>query len=113
MYKIKNDSFRRKRGGNSKILDIYCSNCNNELLKYQKDGKGTLLRLYLNRILEPKNLEELQYKDFNKTKDISNLICNSCDNLIGVPMLYSDGRFAYRLIQGRFFKKYDKNQSIK
>lgn len=105
MYKIKNDSHRRKRGGNSKILEIYCSNCDHELLKYQKDGKGGLFRLYLNRILEPKRLEKLQYQHFNKTNDISNLICDSCDYLIGVPMLHNDGRYAYRLINGRYYKK--------
>ncbi|MGM5485416.1 MAG: hypothetical protein ACQEP1_06110 [Nanobdellota archaeon] len=98
MYKIKNDSYRQKRGGNTKIIDIYCAQCDNKLHTYQKDGKGGLFRLYLDRILDK------EFKEIKSKKDISNLECK-CGNLIGVPMLHKDNRFAYRLMKGTYYKK--------
>jgi ribosomal protein S27E len=105
MFKLKNDVFRRQRGGNAKFLDVYCANCDSYLFLYQKDGPGHLYRTYLNRIFHPPKLEGLQYAGFSSVKDISNLVCDSCSSVIGTPMKHIDGRFAYRLIEGSFYKK--------
>lgn len=105
MLKMKNDMHRKKRGGRAKIFDVYCSNCDSYILTYQKDGKGRLHRLYLNRILSPENIEKKQHKHYSSIKDISNLVCDSCNVTLAIPMLHHDGRFAYRLIQGSFYKK--------
>ncbi len=91
--KIKRDRYRKNRGGTSQIYQINCSNCNNSLLKYQKDGIGTLIRLYVDRIVEP------------KMNGDSNLICPSCGVLIAISMIYkTEDRSAYRLLRGSFTK---------
>jgi hypothetical protein len=51
MIKLKNDRFRKTRGGASKLLTLVCGNCRTKLFDYQKDGKGTIIRLYLDRIV--------------------------------------------------------------
>lgn len=91
--KIKKDKYRKSRGGTSMIYELSCSKCNKSLLKYQKDGVGTLLRLYVDRIIEP-----LFDPD-------SNLVCLGCRNIIGIPMVYkSEKRAAFRLIRGSYSK---------
>jgi hypothetical protein len=103
---MKQDKYRRARGGTAKMLDISCTNCGGWLLKYQKDGPGNLLRCYLNRIFAPEKLERLQNDPtIQEPKDIPNLVCNSCKTLIGTPMRYEDGRLAFRLIKGRYSKR--------
>ncbi len=103
-YKLKKDGYARERGGGSEFLDIYCSFCQSHIALYQKDGSGSLLRMYLDRIFEPKNLSNLQ-DSFNKSS-LPNLRCFSCDNLIAVPMVYKlENRLAFRLIRGSFFKR--------
>lgn len=92
--KIKRDIYRKSRGGNSQVYQIFCSQCEKYLLTYQKDGTGTLLRLYYDRIImPPKNTP-------------SNLICENCSNLIGISMIYKpEERPAFRLVRGAFRKK--------
>ena len=104
-YLLKKDKYVGARGDNSHFLDIYCSRCNQHLLLYQKDGKGRLLRMYLDRIFEPKELSLLETKVHSK-KDMPGLKCFRCGSLIGVPMIYElEKRLAYRLIYGMFVKK--------
>jgi hypothetical protein len=50
---FKNDIYRRRRGGDSKLLAIHCRKCKSFICFYQKDGHGGLFRLYLDRIFEP------------------------------------------------------------
>ncbi len=103
--KLKKDRYSKARGGNSNFLDIYCSKCNQHLLLYQKDGHGSLLRLYLDRIFNPEKLALLS-QQCNEKKDIPNLICENCHSLIAVPMVYvSEQRLAFKLIHGTFVKK--------
>ncbi|MBS3141389.1 hypothetical protein J4405_04565 [Candidatus Woesearchaeota archaeon] len=102
--KLKKDKYSAARDGNSHFLELFCFKCNNSLLTYQKDGKGSLLRLYLDRIIEPEELTGLQLK-FNK-KDLPELRCSNCKNLIGIPMIYkNENRIAFRLIPCSFSKK--------
>lgn len=104
--KLKKDRYRSARGGEAHLLDIFCSNCNSLIIKYQKDGRGGLLRCYLNRILFPPDLEALQYHyNHSNLKNLPNLTCQSCKSVIGTPMVYTDGRIAYRLQIGNFQKK--------
>ena len=95
MKKLKNDNFRHSRGGNTKIYDLFCSQCGTFILKYQKDGIGDLLRLYFDRIIGLNNF-------------IDNLNCSKCNNLIGTKMIYKpESRLAYRLQKGSIKKKLD------
>lgn len=104
IYKIKNDSFRKERGGSTEIFEIACSSCNKKILIYQKDGKGSLYRCYLDRIAWPPVLVSLQQEtDIHK---IQNLNCPNCGILIATPMIYSpEKRMAYSLVHGSFRKK--------
>ena len=91
--KMKKDAYRRVRGGKAVMLDVCCSKCNTKVLWYQKDGVGSLQRCYLNRIFAPKEMEKLQ-KDPNikEPKDMPNLVCPSCNTVLGSPMRHSDGQ---------------------
>jgi ribosomal protein S27E len=103
-HKLKKDGYARERGGGSEFLDIYCSSCQSHIALYQKDGSGSLLRMYLDRIFEPENLANLQ-DSFSKSS-LPSLRCSSCETLIAVPMVYKlENRLAFRLIRGSFFKR--------
>jgi len=104
-HQIKKDRFSRARGGNSEFLNIYCSSCNAYIALYQKDGSGSLMRMYLDRIFEPVGLSDLQEKACDK-KSTPNLTCPSCKSLIATPMIYTpEKRLALRMIKGKFYKK--------
>lgn len=105
-FTLKNDRYRKDRGGSAKFLNIYCAACNHWLLLYQKDGPGNLLRLYLNRIFAPPKLAELQSQPrVQRPQDLENLTCPQCGKLIGTPMRHLDDRVAFRLQKGSFAKK--------
>lgn len=104
-HQLKKDRYSRARGGTSEFLDIYCSSCNAHIALYQKDGKGSLIRMYLDRIFEPVELAGLQEKACDK-KSTPNLNCPSCESLIATPMIYNpENRLALRMIKGKFYKK--------
>ncbi len=84
-HKFKKDRYSRDRGGNSQFLDLYCSNCNQHILLYQKDGPGSLMRLYLDRIFDPQELSVLQTNCKTKS-DVPNLTCPNCKQLVATPM---------------------------
>lgn len=105
--KLKKDSYSNKRGGNSKVIDVFCSKCNATVLTYQKDGIGNLHRCYLNRIIGPDSLAVL-YREVFDVGSLGNLMCRGCGTLIGTPMKYDDGRLAFRLVHGAWHKKLHK-----
>lgn len=106
MYKLKNDKYRRARGGKAFVISVSCAACTSHILDYQKDGDGPLKRCYLNRILAPANLEALQYdENIKRIQDMAPLICQGCGKVIGTAAIHHDGRYAFRLRQGHFVKK--------
>lgn len=109
LNKMKNDKYRKVRGGQARMIDVFCVKCDAKVIEYQKDGKGNLHRCYLNRIFSQKNYEELQYV-IKDVKQMPNLECMKCHEVIGTPMIHTDGRFAFRLRYGHFYKKLSKNQ---
>ena len=99
--KFKNDSYTKRRG-TPVMLTISCALCNTCLMHYQKDGPGPLLRCYLDRIHEPETLNSRQYLPFDK-KTFPQLLCDSCCNLIGFPIIYEkENRPAYHMKPGSF-----------
>ena len=93
MYKIKNDAYKKSRGGKSKVLDVCCEVCKTHISYYQKDGPGLLKRMYVDRFID------FQPKD-------ENLKCSSCGRTIGVLIEYKkENRPAYRLFEGAVSKK--------
>jgi len=90
---MKNDKYRKARGGYSRILQLSCSSCGATLFQYQKDGPGILKRLYLDRIL-----------DYSTTA--SQLSCPKCKEVLGIRTIYKkENRPAYRLFMGAVSKK--------
>jgi hypothetical protein len=80
-------------------------------MSYQKDGPGPLLRCYLDRIHHPEYLENRQYSAFDK-KTADQLLCNTCNALIGTPIIYEkENRPAYQMRYGSFACKKTKNNA--
>lgn len=94
-YILKNDRYRKARGGKSRFLDISCSKCGTPLMVYQKDGPGTFKRAYLDRIM---------------TTVTSRLLrCQKCHHIIGVPYMYpKERRKAFLIELGSVIKKIHK-----
>ena len=73
---------------------------------YQKDGAGSLRRLYLDRILSPRKLATLENR---RLDEIPKLTCPKCKEDIGVPHIYKkEKRKAFRLYQDALAKKIKK-----
>lgn len=101
--KLKNDQFKKTRGGYSRLLEISCAKCGNTICHYQKDGPGILKRMYLDRI---SNSDYYTGLENNPLKSIPNLLCPKCQELIGTPYVYDkETRLAYRLFVGAISKK--------
>ena len=106
MFKFKKDKFRNARGSYSRLIEIKCRKCNSQIALYQKDGPGSLLRLYLDRIFSPKELTNLQKVDLD---NIPLLKCKKCGELLGTPYVYDkEKRKAFRLYQDAVIKKITK-----
>lgn len=103
-YEFKNDTYRRARGNYSRFLTIYCGKCGNAVCLYQKDGHQYLLkRMYLDRILAPKSLENLS------STDMQILQCPHCKNILGKRYVYEkENRQAFLMQKGAFIKKVSK-----
>lgn len=101
-HRLKNDHFRRSRGGTARFLDLYCGKCRHHLLLYQKDGPGQLLRLYFDRIFDPPEVTE---KLTAAGVAPPALRCLHCDQVVGTPMIYErEHRRAYLLRPGAVVK---------
>ncbi len=109
MREIKKDKFWRDRGSVHIVIEIACNNCNCSIMIYQKDGRGNLHRVYLNRILAPESLASLQDK-IASVKQLHLLKCE-CGRMIGIPMHHWEGRLAFRLVHGAYQKHRYKGES--
>lgn len=95
---LKKDKFRRDRGGSSRFLIIMCAACKSILTQYQKDGPGELKRMYLDRI-----------SDSIMTEKGKNYCCPSCEQIIGIFIIYKkETRPAIRINKGSILKKITK-----
>jgi len=100
---LKNDKYKRSRGGHSKLLDIQCAKCHEHLFNYQKDGTGTLKRMYLDRIYDSMRYSGLENISI---KDVPKLICPKCNEIIGLPYTYKkENRSALRIVNVGVVKK--------
>ncbi|MFA6536204.1 MAG: hypothetical protein WC250_03780 [Candidatus Paceibacterota bacterium] len=92
--KLKNDRYKKVRGGYSRLLQIGCQKCGEVICLYQKDGPGNLRRMYLDRIIEP--AVSLSRKDLSCQKG----------HLLGVKIIYDkEKRPAFRLFVDSVTKK--------
>jgi YgiT-type zinc finger domain-containing protein len=107
-FMLKKDKYKSARGGHSKLLNLYCRKCNSIVAVYQKDGPGSLLRLYFDRILSPTELVGLQVKNI---KDVPALKCKNCGEIIASPYIYPpEKRKAFRLYHDAVIKRLLKRQ---
>ncbi len=105
-FKIIKDKYKSARGGYSRLLNICCRKCETVVAIYQKDGPGNLRRMYMDRILSPDKLVDLQKKNI---KDVKVLKCNKCGFIIGMPYIYvKEKRHAFRIFQDAVIKKIKK-----
>ncbi|MDP2705854.1 MAG: hypothetical protein Q8O49_01460, partial [bacterium] len=87
----------------SRLLDIFCGHCGATVLTYQKDGPGSLKRLYLDRIFGPANLAGYQKLAISK---VPPLACGQCQKILGIPYVYpKEKRSAFRLLPAAVTKK--------
>lgn len=101
--KFKKDKYKSARGGYSRCVNIHCRKCEHIIAVYQKDGPGNLRRMYMDRILSPENLTDLQY---NNLKDIAPLKCQSCKFIVAMPYIYQkEKRKAFRVFQDALVKR--------
>ena len=106
MFTLRNDKYRKARGGKAFVVELGCSGCGAYLLTYQKDGDGQLKRCYLNRILAPDTLASLSHNpEIKESGDLPHLNCSKCGTVIAAPIRHHDGRLAFRLRQGFFTKR--------
>jgi DNA-directed RNA polymerase subunit RPC12/RpoP len=105
--KLKSDKYRKARDGCSRLLDVHCEHCGAKILAYQKDGPGSLKRLYLDRIFTPENLASLQKLAIDQ---VPNLSCPECKTVLALPYIYKkEQRKAFRLLAGLVTKKIAKS----
>lgn len=108
-FSIHRDRFSERREGKSFIYEISCANCQTAIMIYQKDGKGDLIRCYLDRIFEIKNVKGLN--EYESEVDIilselTNITCSNCNALIGTPIIYKpENRPAYQMRKGTYSRK--------
>lgn len=85
------------------VFDVSCGQCASFRFRYNKGSSGALLRCFIGNISAPQELVAL--KSATGKDELGNLRCLSCEELMAVPMVYKDGRLAYRMITGGFSKK--------
>lgn len=101
--KLKRDKYKSARGGYSRLLSLRCRKCDSTIASYQKDGPGNLRRLYMDRIVKPKKLVDLQKKSL---KEIKPLKCGECGFIVGMPYIYQkEKRKAFRMFQDAIVKR--------
>lgn len=106
-FTFKSDKYRKARGGYSRFINIFCSQCGEYFLLYQKDGPGPLKRLYLDRIFAPEENVGLQKQE---VKHVKHLACRKCNNLIGLAGIYKkENRKIYHFLNHTFTKKIAKD----
>lgn len=106
----KRDSFLANRRGVVRFYNIGCRCCATTLCLYQKDGFGSLRRLYLDRVIMDKamlgslpNVIQEFAQEFATDKK---LICQGCGLLLGLGYLYQrENRPAIALFQDAIVKR--------
>lgn len=85
----KNPNYKKIRG--SHILIVSCGYCKTDIAKYQKVGRGNVLRMYVRRIIR------------TSTKLTKNLKCPNCGEVLGHRIILKEkNKEAYRMIRSSF-----------
>lgn len=87
-----NPNYRKIKG--SYILLVSCGHCKTEIVKYQKLGKGNVLRMYIDRIIE------------GNIRFCGDLICPNCGKILGTKVTLKKGnKEFYKMIRSTFNTK--------
>lgn len=90
--KYKNPYYRKIRG--SHLMLISCGHCKTDLISYQKQGKGGLLRLHIDRIIE---------SEFDLAQEEGALTCPKCQAQLGYrTRLKRENKDVYNMAKGQF-----------
>lgn len=88
----KNPYYKKIKG--SYILVVSCGYCKHDIAKYQKVGKGNLLRMYIDRIIK---------SSIDLSKDQGALLCPNCGKLLATRMtLKKENKEVYKMIRSTF-----------
>ncbi len=88
-----------------KLYKISCAKCGCLLVNYKKFGAGKgILRLYMSNISFPESMVNVQ-ENYSFIKNVPNLTCTECEEVIGLPDLSKSGKWVFRLKQGYFHRK--------
>ncbi len=90
----------------SRFLDIHCAQCDALIAKYRKEGSGSLIRIYLERMTAPKD-SPTEFKNALKEKN-QRLNCYACGQSLG-KLNPSSSPASYNLIKGAYRKKKSDN----
>ena len=91
---LKNDQYRKARGGHSRLLLVSCQKCGSTVCRYQKDGPGILKRMYVDRI-----------SDADVSLVSKELRCLG-GHILGVATIYEkEDRPAFRMLVNSVVKK--------
>lgn len=83
-----------KKIKNSFNLKIICAFCKFDICTYQKRGKGGVINLFINRIIES-NIELTPY--------LNSITCPNCEAILGTRVKTKDSNEeAFRMIRGTF-----------
>lgn len=86
----------------SRFLTILCAQCGTFIAKYRKEGSGSLIRMYLERISIPDDCPA-EFKDSLKEKS-ARLSCYQCGQTIG-KLNPKSSPASYNLIKSAYRKK--------
>ena len=92
-----------------KTYKIHCGKCSSYVLTYHKYGAGKgIIRLYLANIASPDVLTEKIHGPFSSVKEVPNLACPACGEILGVPAVGKGNKWVYRMRQGYFHRQLEK-----
>lgn len=87
-----NPNCRNVRG--SHILFVSCGYCKTDIAEYQKEGRGNLLRMHINRI---------KRSSIDMSQPKKALICPNCKERLGTRITLKRGnKQVYRMIRSAF-----------
>lgn len=104
-YEVVKDKYTKVRGGSAKFYLISCVKCGKIIFIYQKDGPGSLVRMYLDKFVAPRDIAD-KLKKIETKSEMSGLRCPNCNELLGIPMIYEkENRLAFRLLSNKVHRK--------
>lgn len=90
--KYQNKEYKKTK--NTFLMLVICGMCKDEILLYEKKGKGNLLRAHINRIIESNVLLNDELK------------CSNCNNILGYKVFIKDkNKYVYKMIRSNYNTK--------